>query len=189
MRRAADGLVVPAAPSAEVLRHARAVRRRRHATTAAGVAAVVVLAGGGGLVARGDGPPGERRAADDPVPAAPGPEGAVFSIGTTVYLDGGARTATIADHAIKSMYYTSAGVVVRHGNNDWSDGGGPMRFSLVAPDGSVHPLDVTFEETVPSTDPTQPYLAYAQRAAGVVQVVVLDVRDGSEVARVPVPDV
>ena len=41
---------------------------------------------------------------------------------------------------------------------------------------------------MPSTDPDQPYLAYAEEVDGVVQVVVLDVRDESEVARVPVPD-
>ena len=52
----------------------------------------------------------------------------------------------------------------------------------------MQPLDVTFEETVPSTDPDQPYLAYAEEVDEVVQVVVLDVRDGSEAARVPVPD-
>ena len=62
-----------------------------------------------------------------------------------------------------------------------------MRFSLVRNDGSVQPLDVTFEEVVPSTDPTQPYLAYAQVTDGTVEVVVLDVTSETEVARVTVP--
>jgi hypothetical protein len=110
-------------------------------------------------------------------------------VGTTVYLDSGTRTATIDDRAVKSMYYTSAGVLVRHGQNPYSDGGGPMRFSLVDADGSVHPLGVTFEETVPSVDPDEPYLAYAEVVDDVVQIVVLDVRDESESARVPLPDV
>ncbi len=192
MQRAADGLAVPPAPSAEVLRHGRSVRRHRtYAVGAGAVAAVVVVSGIGMAVARGDGGAGgdSRPDRQDQVVADPasGLTGPVFSIGTTVYLDGGARTATIDDKAIKSMYYTSAGVVVRHGNNNYSDGGGPMRFSLVAPDGAVSRLGVTFEETVPSTDPDQPYLAYAEKVGGVVQVVVLDVRDGSEAARVPVP--
>ena len=152
--------------------------------------AAVVVASGIGVVAlggdddKGSGKDRPSQVAD----IAGGLTGPVFSVGTTVYLDGGSRTATIDDKAIKSMYYTSAGVVVRHGNNNYSDGGGPMRFSLVAPDGTVRPLDVTFEETVPSTDPDEPYLAYADEVDDVVQVVVLDVRDGSEAARVPVPD-
>jgi hypothetical protein len=193
MQRAVDDLPVPPAPSAEVLRHGRAVRRHRGYAVAAGATAAVLVASGIGVAAlggdgggdgRGKGTDRQEAAAD----TAGGLTGPVFSIGTTVYLDGGVRTAAIDDKAIKSMYYTSAGVVVRHGNNNYSDGGGPMRFSLVAPDGAVSPLDVTFEETVPSTDPDQPYLAYAEKADGVVQVVVLDVRDGSVAARVPVPD-
>ena len=190
MHRAVDDLTVPPAPSAEVLRHGRKARRRRGYATAAGAAVAVVVASGIGVVAlggdddKGSGKDRPSQVAD----IAGGLTGPVFSIGTTVYLNGGSRTATIDDKAIKSMYYTSAGVVVRHGNNNYSDGGGPMRFSLVAPDGTVRPLDVTFEETVPSTDPDEPYLAYAEVVGDVVQVVVLDVRDGSEAARVPVPD-
>jgi hypothetical protein len=190
MHRAVDDLPVPPAPSAEVLRHGRQVRRRRGYAVAAGAAAAVVVASGIGVVALG-GDDDKGAGKDSPsqvADTAGGLTGPVFSVGTTVYLDGGSRTATVDDKAIKSMYYTSAGVVVRHGNNNYSDGGGPMRFSLVAPDGSVRPLDVTFEETVPSTDPDEPYLAYAEEVDGVVQVVVLDVRDGSEAARVPVPD-
>ena len=44
-------------------------------------------------------------------------QGPVFAVGTTVYLDGGKTKATVDDKAIKSLYYTSAGVLVRHGNN------------------------------------------------------------------------
>ena len=190
MHRAVDDLAVPPAPSAEVLRHGRAVRRRRGYAVAAGTAAAVVVASGIGVVALGgDDEKGNGKDRPDQVAdTAGGLTGPVFSVGTTVYLDGGSRTATIGDKAIKSMYYTSAGVVVRHGNNNYSDGGGPMRFSLVTPDGTVQPLDVTFEETVPSADPDEPYLAYAEVVDDVVQVVVLDVRDGSEAARVAVPD-
>src|SRR4051794_40919173 len=181
MRRAMDDLPVPPAPSAEVLRHGRQVRRRRGYAVAAGAAVAVVVASGIGVVAlggdddKGAGKDRPNQVAD----MAGGLTGPVFSVGTTVYLDGGSRTATIDDKAIKSMYYTSAGVVVRHGNNNYSDGGGPMRFTLVSPDGGVHPLPVTFEETVPSTDPDEPYLAYAEKVDGVVDIVVLDVRDGT----------
>ncbi len=206
MHRAVDDLVVPPAPSAEVLRHGRAARRHRGYAVVAGAAAAVVLASGVGFVAVGDDPgrrpgPGvgtgtgtDPNAADpddaEPtgaVASASGLRGAVFSVGTTVFLDGGARTATIDDKAIKSSYYTSAGLLVRHGNNNYSDGGGPQRFSLVRPDGSVSPVSVVTEETVPGVDATQPYLAYTEVEDGVVQVVVHDVATDQEVARVDLP--
>jgi hypothetical protein len=154
---------------------------------AGGATALAVVAAGVGaaLTAGGDGGSADNHLAE----RAGGLSGPVFSVGTTVYLDGGAQSAVIADKAVKSMYYTSAGVLVRHGNNPYSDGGGPMRFSLVSPTAEVQPLDVTFEETVPSTDPDEPYLAYAEVVDGVVDVVLVDVRDGSEAARVAVPDV
>jgi hypothetical protein len=53
MHRAVDDLPVPPAPSAEVLRHGRQVRRRRGYTMAAGAAAAVVVASGIGVVALG----------------------------------------------------------------------------------------------------------------------------------------
>lgn len=114
--------------------------------------------------------------------------GAVFTLGTTVFWDDGTRQASIDDKAIKSTYYTSAGLLVRHGNNNASDGGGPQRFSLVTPDGTVQPVSVVTEEVVPGVDPTQPYLAYAEVVDGEVQVVVHDLTTDEEVARVPVPD-
>ena len=120
-------------------------------------------------------------------PATPSITGPVFSIGTTVYLDGGAQQVQIDDDAIKSLYYTSAGVLVRHGDNNWSDGGGPQRFSLVRPDGTVDPIDVVTEETVHSTDPTQPYLAYAEETDAGIDVVLRDLRDDTEAARVSIP--
>jgi len=114
--------------------------------------------------------------------------GAVFTLGTTVYWDGGTKHAQIDDKAIKSTYYTSAGLLVRHGDNHASDGGGPQRFSLVTEDGTVKPVSVVTDEVVPGIDPAQPYLAYAQVVGGVVEVVVHDVSTDQEVARVPVPD-
>ena len=125
--------------------------------------------------------------AQDIQPAQTPDLGAVFSVGTTVYLDSGERSATIDDRSIKSMYYTSVGILVRHGNNPYSDGGGPQRFSLVRPDGTVSPVDVETEETVHSTDPDQPYLAYAEVVDDTVNVVVWNVDTDQEQARVPVP--
>ena len=113
--------------------------------------------------------------------------GAVFTVGTTVYYDGGTEHVSIDDKAVKSSYYTSAGLLVRHGNNNASDGGGPQRFSLVTPDGTVKPVSVVTEETVPGVDPAQPYLAYTEVVGGVVQVVVHDISTDEEVARVDLP--
>ena len=56
-------------------------------------------------------------------------------------------------------------------------------------DGTVDRLSLTLGEVVPSTDPLQPYLAYADAASGKVQVVVVDVTTGAEAARVDVPGV
>ena len=185
LREDADALGVPPAPAHEVLARGQAIRRRRRAAVAAGSAAAAVLAASLTFGLLSTERTGRGIAPVDPAPGAG--SGPVFSIETTVYLDGGRTTAEIDDKAIKSLYYTSAGVVVRHGDNPNSDGGGPMRFSLVAATGAVTPLDVTFEETVPATDPAQPYLAYAEVVDGAVEVVLLDVRDGSETARIPVP--
>jgi hypothetical protein len=182
----ADTVDIPAPRAAEVLVRGHRIRRRQRLTTGAAVIAVLgVVVGGVAAVQsmRGDGPD----TGHDVTSTNDLAQGPVFADGTTVYLDGGNTKANVDDKAIKSLYYTSAGVLVRHGNNPYSDGGGPMRFSLVRDDGSVQPLDVTFEEVVPSTDPTQPYLAYAQVTDGTVEVVVLDVTSDTEVARVPVP--
>jgi hypothetical protein len=181
----ADTLDIPAPPTSDVLAQGHRIRRRRRLSTgAAAIAVLGVMVGGVAAVqSLGDSPDTGRNVTS----AGSQAEGPVFSVGTTVYLDGARTSASVDDRAIKSLYYTSAGVLVRHGNNPYSDGGGPMRFSLVEADGSVRPLGVTFEETVPSTDPTQPYLAYAEVTRGTIEVVVLDVTDGQEVARVPVP--
>ena len=85
------------------------------------------------------------------------------------------------------MYFTSAGLLVRHGNNNFSDGGGPQRFSLVTPDGIEKPLSVVTEESVPGVDPRQPYLAYTVVERGTVHLLVHDVTTDEKVADVTVP--
>ena len=179
----ADLLDVPAPEPHSVLARGRGLRRRRRLAAGAAATAVLAVIGGAALVVDGVVGDGDGATLE---PAAPPDSGAVFSIGTTVYLDDAHVAAPIDDTAIKSLYYTSAGVLVRHGDNNWSDGGGPQRFSIVRPDGTVDPIDVTTEETVHSTDPTQPYLAYAEETSGGIEVVVHDLRNDTEVARVPI---
>lgn len=169
LTREAEGLDVPAPPTGDVLSRGKGVRRRRRVVVgAAALATVVAVGGGSALLLGGDGP-GESEVASaigtDPV----------FAAGTTVFYGDGAKHATIDDKAIKSMFYTSAGVLVRHGDNPWSDGGGPQRFSLVTPDGQVRALSLVTEETVHVTDADQPYVAYAENRDGRLTVVVYDV--------------
>ncbi|MGA8847908.1 MAG: hypothetical protein WB471_14930, partial [Nocardioides sp.] len=186
----ADRLDVPAPQAVEVLARGRRLRRRQGAgAVVAGLAVLAVIGSGlAYLHEQGD----QRGAAIDPATAREGSpargDGAVFTIGTTLYLEGGEISAVIDDKAIKSLYYTSAGVLVRHGDNSSSDSGGPQRFSLVSLDGMVKPLDLVTEEIVHATDPSQPYVVYVQRVDGVATVHVRDVTTDREVASVDLPD-
>ncbi|VXB84267.1 hypothetical protein [Nocardioides sp. AX2bis] len=184
LRDEADGLTVPPAPAGAVLEAGRRRRRRRTGAAAAAAGALTVAVAGAavGLGHLDRGGPSPDTASD---PAAG--SGAVFSVGRTVYLDDGAASARVDDTVVKSLYYTSAGVLVRHGDDPASDGGGPQRFSLVRPDGSVSPVSVETEETAHATDPAQPYLAWAEATPDGAEVVVHDVDTDVEVARVPVP--
>lgn len=183
----ADSLDVPPPAAAAVL--ARGRRRRRRTRLATGLATVVamvlVATAVGGVVRLAGGPDTDRSTATDTGGAAG--LGPVFSVGPEVYLDGGTESARIDDVTVKSLYYTSAGVLVRHGLNGNSDGGGPQRFSLVEPDGTVRRLSLETEETWHATDPDQPYVAYAQRVDGTVHVYVRDVVRDEQVADVAVP--
>ncbi len=181
----ADDLLVPPAPAHDVLTRGRGLRTRHRIATGAAALAVLALVGTGvAIVTGGDGD----RGVDPVAPPRSGPDlGAVFSIGSEVYLDGGAVHASIDDDAVKSLFYTSAGVLVRHGDNPYSDGGGRQRFSLVTPNGSVRPVSVDTEEAYHSTDPTQPILVWAETVQGEVQVVVWDLVRDREVSRTPVP--
>ncbi|MDF1605201.1 hypothetical protein [Nocardioides sp. YIM 152315] len=185
LRTAADELDVPTPPAAAVVTRGHRLRRRRQLRTGIAVVAIVAVASVGAGYAVG------RVGSDDGAVEPAGPatgRGAVFTLGTTVFYDGGTEHVTIDDKAIKSTYYTSAGLLVRHGENNYSDGGGPQRFSLVTEDGTVQHVSVVTEEVVPGIDPGQPYLAYAEVVKGEVQVVLHDVSADEEVARVSVPD-
>ncbi len=179
----AERLSVPTPPTEAILTRGTRQRRRRQAGLAAGaVAAATALVAAGGVLI------GSPLGGQDPDVAATTESGAVFSVANTVYYDGAARSAPIDDKAVKSLLYTSAGVLVRHGDNASSDGGGPQRFSLVRADGTVTPLGLVTEETVHASDPDQPYVAYAENVDGQVEAVVYDVEKDEETARVRVAD-
>ncbi|QIG43269.1 hypothetical protein G5V58_11325 [Nocardioides anomalus] len=182
----ADHVPVPPPPASDVLVAGRAARRRR--TTgrlAAGGAVLAVAAIGVGAATLG-GDPAQRPG--PPVASAPPDDdvGAAFALGDTVWLRGGAVSARLPE-TVQALYPTSAGLLVRTNRNGDSDGGAPFHFSLVTEDGTVRDLGLTLGEVVPSTDPAEPYLAFADVEQGQIEAVVVDVRSGEEAARVDVP--
>ncbi len=180
----ADRLDLPVPDAGTALSLGRGLRRRRRLLVGVATTAVLGVIGGAALGVNALGGDDDGSKVE---PAGSFDSSAIFSIGNTVYLSDAEHQSVIDDKAIKSLYYTSVGVLVRHGDNNWSDGGGPQRFSLVRPDGSVERISVTTEETVHSTDATQPYLAYAEATDAGVDVVLRDLRDDSETARVSIP--
>lgn len=188
LREEADTLDVPSPAPHEVLRRGRSVRRRHQAASAVAALAVAGVVAGTALVATHD--PGGR-GSEQPaqrVDETTGETGVTFSVGTTLWYDDATRSVEIPDTAVKSLFYTSAGVLVRHGDNNWSDGGGEQRFSLVTPEGEVSTLGLVTEEVAHTTDPAQPYVAWAEVVDGTLTAVVHDVVTDEEVARWPVPD-
>jgi hypothetical protein len=177
----AGGLDVPAPPAGDILARGKGVRRRRRLATGAAAVVTAAVVGGAAALTLGGG------SSDPEVATVPEPMvGPVFTVDTTVYYGDDLRTAEIDDDAVKSIFYTSAGVLVRHGDNSFSDGGGPQRFSLVAPDGTVSPLGLVTEETVHASDTDQPYVVYGENKDGMLEVVVYDVLADEEAARVVV---
>ena len=109
-----------------------------------------------------------------------------YAVGPTVHLGRGATTVQMPEFA-QSLYYTSAGLLVRTNRDGSSDGGAPFHFELVKAHGKTEKLGVTLGEVVPSTDPKQPYLAWAKMKGGHIRVVVRNVRTDRNVAVVAVP--
>ena len=190
----AERLDVPMPAARETLAAGRRVRRRRRLTQVAAVGGALAVIGAVGIgtavLDRSDPrPPADGRVADTSPTGEPVDLGPVFAMGKTLYLDEGA-TRVEMDEVIQAMYFTSAGLLLRTNETGASDGGAPFHFALVTDSGSggsVDQLDLTLGEVVPSTDPRQPLLAYAQTDGGLVQVVIRDVASDQEVARVDVP--
>jgi hypothetical protein len=182
MHHEVDSLDIPPAPAPEILGAGRRLRRRRTWTKRGGAAvlAVAVVAVAASALHRND--------STQTAPATTtshAPERA-YAVDDTVYLDDGKTTATMPEVA-QSLYYTSAGLLVRTNKDGSSDGGAPFHFELVHADGTTTKLGVTLGEVVPSTDPSEPYLAWATMTDGKIQVVVHDVSTDQDVATVDVP--
>lgn len=198
MRAEADALDIPHPPTASIMREGR--RTRRSHVVVPGIAAAAAASVVGALVLL----PGPGAAPGDPTVAtherAPAAftsaqaadaltayaEKGAYAAGSEVYFGGLAQGVEIDDPAVRGLYYTSAGLLVRHGRDHAMDGSSRDGYSLVGTDGSVRGLDLALGDVSASTDPTQPYLAYARRAADDWEVVVLDLRTGEPAAVVPV---
>jgi hypothetical protein len=183
LHETAHELPVPPPPTELVLARGRRERRRRTAVTSLAAAAVLAVVGGSLALAAG----GVREPdAIDPMDSYS--TGGAWSQGSTVYFGRLGEHSVDIEAKIKSMYYTSAGVVVRSGTSAFTDDAGPSHYALVAPDGDVEPLSIDLGDRVPGADPAQPYLAYAEKAEDGWTVVVRDVTDDTVVAQHPLPD-
>lgn len=203
MHDEADRLEIPHPPLAEILLDGRRERRRRRVLPALCAAAAAAVVGGAVLVVTGPGHEGpgdgsvtvhERAAASfsDAEAAAVAEayaHGGAFAVGSKVYFGGREELGVqIGDPAVKAVYYTSAGVLVRHGKDYAMNDASRDGYALVGTDGSVTGLGLPLGDVSPSTDPTQPYLAFARAGRGDADwdVVLLDLRDGSVAATVGV---
>lgn len=190
MTRAAAEIDVPAPDLATLIAQARARRGGRRlrwgVPAAAGVAASVAAAAF--LLPQPDRDP-QIDVAQVAAPAFDAQQTAqveqaltetgAFSIGSTLYLGSADPIPITLDvPAIRGLYPTSAGVLVRHGTDKAMDVA--SRYSLVAPDGSVTAIDLDPGDVMVGTDPTQPYFAYAVGARGSWTVLVIDLRSGEK---------
>lgn len=181
----ADHLDIPTPDTAAILGRGRGLRRRHRVTVAASSAAVVVLLAGGVAALVGPGSLTGNDAALDPAaldPAAPALQGWAVGQGSTVMLGSG-ETVEV-EGTVKSVYYTSAGVLVRTGQ-DASTDASDSAYSLVTDDGKVTDFTLDLGDRVPGTDPTLPYLAYADETGDGWEVVLRDVRTGEVAAEIP----
>lgn len=199
MHAEADGLDIPDPPMAAILGDGRrAGRGRRVVPTLGAVAAAAAVAVLMVVPRSGDGPGDptvavhERNgstftAAQTTAAKTAYARSGAFAAGSQVFFGDFAEGVEIEDPAVRGLYYTSAGVLVRHGKDHAMDGSTPDAYSLVGIDGSVTGLGIELGDVSPSTDPSQPYLAYAREGIDTDwEVVVLDLRDGKAAAVVPV---
>lgn len=162
---------VPPAPTAAVLAYGKRRRRRRRTLSVAGAAAVTAAAVAVVSAAVPSDPDRARglEPANDATSESLYQEVGAFAAGSTVYV--GSASAEV-DGKITGIYDTSIGAVVKTGST----------YTVVNADGESREV-ATIKDVVVGTDPSQPYLAYTEPDGAGFAMVVLDVSDGSEVAR------
>lgn len=185
LRDEAQRLDTPDVDAAAVIGRGRRLRRRRRGAQGLVAAAVVGVLG---LTYAGVGSIGDRDAAAPGFTSSGAIAGAqewAIASGSTVHLASGG-TVTVPGK-VKSLYYTSAGVLVRTGLTSSTDEA-ISNYWLVGRDGTVQDFRLSLGDRVPSTDPTLPYIAYAEAGADDEhwRVVLRDVRTGEVAHAVPV---
>ena len=174
----ADDLDIPG-PRRRVLPAAAACAAGAGVTTAIAVAAVLAVIGGGGghclSISGADRAP-------DPLPAGSFGSTGAFSVGQKLYIGGRRSRGTSRS---RSLYYTSAGVVVRSGDEESTDSAGPSHYTLVAPDGSQTPVEINAGDRVLGFEPDSTHVAYAEPNGEAWDVVVQDVVTGEESGDTP----
>jgi len=181
LQQEADTLRVPAPDLHGIVDDGRRRRRRRRAAEGLTTLAVVALVTGlvVTLTRLGQSP------SDLPTASAAELAGWAVASGSTVQLGTG-QTVEV-DGTVKSVYYTSTGVLVRTGAEATTDAP-DSTYTLVDSDGQTTDFSLDLGDRVPGTDPTQPYLAYAEKTDDPERwdVVVRDVRTGEVAQTVPV---
>jgi len=169
----ATDLTVPDVPTRAIVASAHRARQRRRTTLAGGLAlATVAVIGTGFAITHVNNNTPSLAAA-----SAPRDDGWAVAQGSTIHLGTGATAKVPGD--VKAMYYTSAGTLVRVGKTPYTDAP-DSNYWLVKPDGSTIDFSLSLGDRKPGTDPTLPYIAYAQKDGDSShwQVVLRDVRTG-----------
>lgn len=163
LHESADEVVPPAPDVDRILRMGRSRRRRRPVGTGLAAAAAVAALTGGMFVLTdaADNRPQVSQTFAAPSAAAAFRSYGAFSVDSTVYVG---NHKVEFDDKIKAMYYTGEGVLVRMGEVAETDSGEPSRYVLIHPDGTTRGIPLRMGDRVPGTDPSSPYVVYADPA-------------------------
>jgi hypothetical protein len=182
LREEAEALDVPRAETGVILARGRGLRRRRRWTQVAAVATVAAVVVVGGATSA------HRLRADDRIDPAHAAEDfasqGAFAVGRDLYV--GDQQIRWPE-AVKALYYTSAGVVVRSGDSS-NTNTGQSHYELVTPTGERSTIDVKMGSRIAGFEPDSTRFAYATQDDGQLEVVVHDVVTDRELARITVLD-
>lgn len=176
LQEEADDLAVPAIDAGEIIADGRRMRRRRSALQIIGAGAVVGVIAAGAVTWTG------LRDSDEPRATSPGGidelSGWAIATGGTIKLQGAGPVEV--DGQVKSLYYTSEGVLVRAGKSPYTDVPGGSHYSVLNDDGQLTDLGLTLGDQTPATDPDEPYVAYSEPGSGEAKwtIRLVDVRTG-----------
>jgi hypothetical protein len=178
---------VPRLDIAATLRTAHQ-KRTRHRVRRGVVVAAMVGAAATGIATL----PGATRTDDPAFSAAAATaayrSGGAFALGSTLYFGNSQEYAVDLGDPIRTVHYVDGGVVVGTGKDEWVDGDGDSKFSLVSTSGEIQPLDIDNARFI-GTDIESSFVSYPSKVSGDTwEIVVRDAEANKEVARVSVGD-